>query len=100
VRIIYRIAEFAGGITPSNPVPFHEAYAYVLDAFPMMVALLILAIWHPGRSLVGPDSQFPKETKAEKKAERAAKKEAKRMKKSGRGGEELRDVTEGQETRV
>lgn len=24
IRIIYRIAEFAGGITPSNPVPFHE----------------------------------------------------------------------------
>jgi predicted membrane channel-forming protein YqfA (hemolysin III family) len=24
IRIIYRIAEFAGGVTPSNPIPFHE----------------------------------------------------------------------------
>lgn len=29
IRIIYRIAEFAGGITPSNPIPFHEVSVHV-----------------------------------------------------------------------
>ena len=82
VRIIYRICEFAGGITPSNPIPFHEAYAYALDAFPMMVALLVLAIFHPGRYLQGPGSEFPHLTRAEKKAAKRAKKEEKTNKKA------------------
>ncbi|PSR82789.1 RTA1 like protein-domain-containing protein, partial [Coniella lustricola] len=56
LRIFYRIAEYARGITPSNPIPFHEVYGYTLDAFPMMICLLILAIMHPGRTLVGPES--------------------------------------------
>ncbi|KAK3906177.1 RTA1 like protein-domain-containing protein [Staphylotrichum tortipilum] len=95
IRIIFRIAEFAGGVTPSNPVPFHEQYTYALDCFPMMVALLILAVWHPGRYLVGPDSEFPrlsrrekKERKREAKAavweEKEARKQAKREAKAGR----------------
>jgi hypothetical protein len=79
---MYRIAEFAGGIKPSNPVPFHEAFSYALDAFPMMVALLVLAIFHPGRYLIGPESSFPRKTRAEKKAEKATKKETKAQKKS------------------
>jgi hypothetical protein len=33
-------------------VPFHEVYAYALDAAPMMLALCILAVLHPGRFLV------------------------------------------------
>lgn len=51
----------------------------------MMVALLILVIFHPGRYLVGPESEFlrlsRKERKAlklEKKAARRAEKEAKK----------------------
>ncbi|KAK7960612.1 hypothetical protein PG996_011257 [Apiospora saccharicola] len=71
IRIIYRIAEFAGGITPSNPIPFHEEYSYALDVFPMMLALLILAIWHPGRFLKGRDSEIPKKmSRKQRKAER------------------------------
>lgn len=80
MRIVYRIAEFAGGVTPSNPIPFHEAYSYALDAFPMLVAFLILAIWHPGRVLQGPHSDF-RLVRAEKKAAKKAKKEAKRQRK-------------------
>jgi hypothetical protein len=68
VRIIYRIAEFAGGVGPSNPLPLHEFYSYALDALPMLLALLILALFHPGRFLVGPDSEFPKLTRADKRA--------------------------------
>ncbi|OJD31022.1 rta1 domain protein [Diplodia corticola] len=83
VRIIYRICEFAGGVKPSNPIPFHEEYSYALDAFPMMVALLLLAVFHPGRSLVGPESEFPKMSRKEKKAaKRERKAEKKAMKAS------------------
>jgi len=85
VRIIYRIAEYAGGIKPSNPIPFHEAYSYALDAFPMMVALLVLAIWHPGRTLKGPGSEFPHLSRKEKKQM----KKDKKMRKKGLGGEAL-----------
>ncbi|PNS21343.1 hypothetical protein CAC42_1122 [Sphaceloma murrayae] len=83
-RIIYRIAEYAGGIKPSNPVPFHEAYAYALDAFPMMVAILLVAIFHPGRYLVGPDSEFPHVSRKEKKAAKKQKKEEKNAEKMAR----------------
>lgn len=71
MRIFYRLAEYGGGISPSNPIPFHEAYGYALDAFPMMVCLLILAVMHPGRVLLGPNANLPKMTRAQKKAERA-----------------------------
>ncbi|KAI4595318.1 hypothetical protein KJ359_006992 [Pestalotiopsis sp. 9143b] len=86
VRIIYRIAEYAGGIKPSNPIPFHEEYSYALDCFPMMVALLILAVWHPGRFLVGPGSEFPKLSKAQKKQAKADRKAAKYAAKNGGKG--------------
>ncbi|KAK6076447.1 RTA1 domain-containing protein [Seiridium cupressi] len=86
IRIIYRISEFAGGITPSNPVPFHEEYSYVLDCFPMMLALLILAVWHPGRFLVGSASEFPKVSKSEKKQAKAERKAAKKSRKHSKGG--------------
>jgi hypothetical protein len=92
--------EFARGITASNPIPFHEAYSYSLDAFPMMVALLILAIWHPGRTLVGPDSEFPRKTRAEKKAEKQAKKEEKRRKKHQRELENIELKVKKQELKM
>ncbi|KAF2395905.1 hypothetical protein EJ06DRAFT_534588 [Trichodelitschia bisporula] len=89
VRIAYRIAEYGGGMKPSNPIPFHEAYAYALDAAPMMVAILILAVVHPGRTLVGPESEFPrlswKEKKVIKLERKAVRKEAKRVKREGSG---------------
>ncbi|KAK4153966.1 RTA1 like protein-domain-containing protein [Chaetomidium leptoderma] len=84
VRIIFRIAEFAGGVTPSNPVPFHEEYTYALDCFPMMVALLIVAIWHPGRYMVGPESDFPRLSRREKKQRKREKKAALREEKEAK----------------
>lgn len=57
----------------------------------MLVALLVLCIFHPGRFLVGPESEFPrlsrKEKKAikkEKKAQKAAAKEEKKARKQSR----------------
>ncbi|EPE06977.1 rta1 domain protein [Ophiostoma piceae UAMH 11346] len=82
VRIAYRIAEFGGGVSESNPLPYHEAYSYALDAFPMMICLLLLALWHPGRVLLGPEAQLPRKTRAEKKAEKLEKKQAKAQRKA------------------
>lgn len=84
VRIIFRMAEFAGGVTPSNPVPFHEEYTYALDCFPMMLALLILAIWHPGRYLVGPESEFHRLSRGEKKERKRENKMMQRQEKEAR----------------
>jgi hypothetical protein len=84
VRIVFRIAEFARGITPDNEVLFHEEYAYALDCFPMMVTLLILAIIHPGRYLVGPDSEFPHVSRKEKRALKQEKKAARREEKEAK----------------
>lgn len=73
------MAEFAGGVSPSNPIPFHEAYGYVLDALPMMICLVVLAVMHPGRTLVGPDSEW---TRADRKMEKAARKAEKAARKA------------------
>jgi hypothetical protein len=79
------MAEFAGGIVPDkNPVPFHEEYTYALDCFPIMSALLILAIWHPGRYLVGPESEFHRLSRREKKERKREKKNAQRQEKEAK----------------
>jgi RTA1 like protein len=85
-------------------VPFHEAYSYVLDAFPMMVAILALAVVHPGRTLMGPESEFPrisrKERKALKKDKKAAKKEQRLARKEGRKGEKTTSSIKTQEREI
>ncbi|KAJ4371381.1 hypothetical protein N0V83_004598 [Neocucurbitaria cava] len=86
IRIIYRLAEFSGGVDPAdNQLPYKEGYALGLDAFPMALAITLLAILHPGVVLKGPESEFPsrKEKKAEKKARKEEKKRLKVAKKSG-----------------
>ncbi|MCJ1400364.1 hypothetical protein MMC11_003569 [Xylographa trunciseda] len=58
LRIIYRIIEFAnGGLAVLND---NEVFIYILDATPMLFGMVIWNIWHPGRTLVGPDSEPPK----------------------------------------
>jgi hypothetical protein len=87
MRIVFRLVEFSGGVdSESNSLPFKERYALGLDAFPMVLAILILAVIHPGLVLRGEGSEFPsrKERKAEKKEQKAEKKEAKRAKKEGK----------------
>jgi hypothetical protein len=92
-------------------VPFHEEYSYVLDAFPMMLAILVLAIIHPGRTLIGPESEFTrisrkerkaakKEKKAAKVEEKAAKKKQKQAKKEGRRSEKTVSPIEKRERDV
>jgi hypothetical protein len=82
-RISFRIAEFARGENPAaNPLPFHEAYQYVFDAVPMMLALIILLVVHPGKLLQGPGSEFP--SRRERKEEKRIKKEERRARREER----------------
>jgi hypothetical protein len=85
LRIIFRLVEFSGGVDPgTSSLPFIEGYALGLDAAPMVLALLILAVVHPGLVLRGEGSEFP--SRKERKAEA---KEAKRAKKEGKLGVEM-----------
>lgn len=83
MRIVFRLIEFSAGTGVDNPLPSHEKYALALDAFPMSLAILILAVVHPGLALKGPESEFPsrKERKAEKKQIKEAKKAEKQKRK-------------------
>jgi hypothetical protein len=83
IRIIFRMVEFATGLDPSkNPIPYHEVYFLVLDALPMLIAILLLNVIHPGRVLQGEGSEFPKgPSRKEKKEAKRVKKEEKSMEK-------------------
>jgi hypothetical protein len=78
LRIIYRLVEYARGEDPNNPIPYHEAFFYCLDATPMFIAATIMCITHPGMILKGPNAEFPKMSRKEKKAEKQRKKELKK----------------------
>ncbi|KAM0263964.1 hypothetical protein ACHAQJ_000999 [Trichoderma viride] len=51
LRIIFRICEYAQGLDSS--IPQHEAYQYSLDSLPMLLALVVFNIMHPGRIMCG-----------------------------------------------
>lgn len=86
MRIVFRLVEFSAGVGESNPLPYHEIYPLVLDASPMLLAMTILSIIHPGMVLKGPQSEFPsrKEKKQMKMDKKQAKKDMKAAKKSGK----------------
>ncbi|KAL1953953.1 hypothetical protein VTO42DRAFT_1999 [Malbranchea cinnamomea] len=65
LRIIYRLIEYSQGT--ESAIAKAEAAFYILDATPMVIAMLLFNIFHPGRALVGPDSEFPKKEKKKKK---------------------------------
>ena len=64
IRIIFRLAEYSKGLKSS--IPNHEAYQYVLDSTPMLIALVAFHVVHPGRIMAGKEADFPsrKERKA------------------------------------
>ncbi|KAI0836543.1 RTA1 like protein-domain-containing protein [Hypoxylon sp. FL0890] len=60
VRIIFRLVEFSSGSTGvSNPLVTNETYFYILEAMPMLLAILAFNIIHPGSVLVGPEAEMP-----------------------------------------
>jgi len=68
-RILFRILEFA---SPSDSTIYrtintHEYFIYIFDITPMFLALFVFNVFHPGKTLQGPDSEYPKLTKEEKR---------------------------------
>ncbi|KAE9374872.1 hypothetical protein N431DRAFT_533814 [Stipitochalara longipes BDJ] len=61
MRIIFRLCEYAQGFKSS--IPTHEAYQYCIDSLPMLGALVILNVLHPGRIMPGEDSNLPSRKK-------------------------------------
>ncbi|RSM09307.1 hypothetical protein CEP52_004150 [Fusarium oligoseptatum] len=59
VRIIFRLVEFSQGVSSSNVILRHEEFQLYLDALPMLVAVVVLNVVHPGMVLQGPESSFP-----------------------------------------
>lgn len=46
-------------MSSSNKILRHEGYQLYLDALPMLLALVLLNIIHPGLVLKGPESSIP-----------------------------------------
>ncbi|EJT79940.1 RTA1 domain-containing protein [Gaeumannomyces tritici R3-111a-1] len=77
VRDVFRLVELGLTLAPPRgrraaavPLLRSERYGYALDALPVLLCLVVLAVVHPGRFLVGHDAEFP--TLAERRrAERA-----------------------------
>ena len=88
MRIVYRLVEFSPGAGMDNPLLTSEMYPFMLDAFPMLVALVLLNAMHPGFVLRGPESEFPHLSRAEKKEDKRRRKEEKKRGKSGRPSSE------------
>ncbi|CVL08833.1 related to phospholipid-translocating ATPase [Fusarium proliferatum] len=59
VRVIFRLVEFGGGANSNNVVLRHEEFQLYLDALPMLIALVLLNVVHPGQVLKGPGANFP-----------------------------------------
>ncbi|KAF2736060.1 hypothetical protein EJ04DRAFT_551582 [Polyplosphaeria fusca] len=97
-RIAYRLAEFIIDFD-NNPLLENEFYMYVLDAVPMFIALLALNLVHPGRVLVGPESNYHEGKKAFKAHKKADKRAAKMAKKGLSGSDDEEESMIGIELR-
>ncbi|KAF5685293.1 phospholipid-translocating ATPase [Fusarium denticulatum] len=59
VRVIFRLVEFGGSANKNNVVLLHEEFQLYLDALPMLIALVLPNVVHPGQVLKGPGADFP-----------------------------------------
>jgi hypothetical protein len=55
-----------------NTLDNNEWYMYVFDEAPMFLALVVFHVYHPGRVLIGPESEYPKLRGEDKAAARVA----------------------------
>lgn len=84
IRIIFRLVELIPGTNADNPLLTNETYVFCLDALPVLLGLILLNVLHPGLVLRGPESEFPRVSRADKKGLKAEKKEAKRDRKAAK----------------
>ncbi|KAI9665829.1 MAG: hypothetical protein M1821_003763 [Bathelium mastoideum] len=75
VRIIFRLIEYSTGL--HSTIPNHEVYMYIFDSTPMLLALVLYLVFHPGRLMPGKESDFPS---------RRERKEISRLMKTGEFG--------------
>lgn len=61
VRDVFRLVELGLSLTPRSHRSSirSEKYGYALDALPVLLTLLVFAVLHPGRFLVGHEAEFP-----------------------------------------
>ncbi|PYI23467.1 RTA1 like protein [Aspergillus violaceofuscus CBS 115571] len=54
VRSVYRLVEYASAETNGSDgyLGRHEVFAYVFDALPMLLGMVVMAVWHPSRVLL------------------------------------------------
>lgn len=57
LRIFFRLAEYSNGL--QSTIPNHEAFQYCLDSLPMLLALIILSVVHPGAIMRGSACEIP-----------------------------------------
>lgn len=78
-RVCFRIIEFAAphDSALNHTINTHEYFIYIFDIVPMFLALFVFNVYHPGKTLQGPDSEYPKSNRQKKKQAKAQKKAAK-----------------------
>jgi hypothetical protein len=65
MRIIFRLDEYAEGF--KSTIPNHEAYLYCLDSLPMLIAITLLCITHPGALMPGKEGNLPSRKERKKR---------------------------------
>lgn len=87
IRIIFRLVQYSSGVY--GALATHEAYFYCFEAAPMVLAIGIMNVIHPGRTLVGPEAEFPKITRMEKKEAKRRKREERNARKEAKKGNKM-----------
>ncbi|KAH9229878.1 hypothetical protein COL26b_001361 [Colletotrichum chrysophilum] len=59
VRIVYRLVEFSSGNGVDNQLITREGYFYALEAVPMVLAIGVFNVVHPGARMDGPGAEMP-----------------------------------------
>lgn len=59
VRIVYRLVEFSSGHGADNQLITREGYFYGLEAVPMVLAIGVFNVVHPGARMDGPGVEMP-----------------------------------------
>ncbi|KAI8241160.1 putative transcriptional regulatory protein, partial [Colletotrichum sp. SAR 10_96] len=59
VRIIYRLIEFSSGNGVDNQLITREGYFYALEGVPMVLAIAVFNVVHPGAGMNGPGAEMP-----------------------------------------
>jgi hypothetical protein len=95
-RNIYRLIEFSIGIESS--ITRNEWYTWVFDSTPMLLCLIILNVFHPGKILRGPRCDFSEENR-QRKEEKMMKKRAKNIAKDEKKAEMLMKRLQNKEAR-